>query len=68
MNVPVITYDFESAPSSAALNVAADIANKLQDALMHAYACGVVITVDLEPLEPLAMRNYRMRANVRHGR
>jgi hypothetical protein len=41
------------------------VANLLE-ALVRAYAAGLVVTVDLEPLRPLAMGNYEPHVHVRH--
>jgi hypothetical protein len=46
----------------------ADIAECLDDLLLRAAARGFVIEVRLEPLQPLAMGNYRMLGTVRPAR
>lgn len=44
------------------------IANQLQMLLNAAYDCGYVVTVELAPLQPLAMGNYQMVGQVREQR
>ena len=44
------------------------IHHALVNLLADAEASGVVVTVELEPLQPLAMRHYRMVGNVRGAR
>jgi predicted peroxiredoxin len=39
-----------------------------EDLVRRANAAGVIITVDTQPLKPLAMRNYRLVVDARESR
>jgi hypothetical protein len=52
----------------AAMDAKNRLADQLKLLLETAFELGFVITVETAPLEPLAMRNYRMIGNVRAAR
>jgi len=65
---PVVNFDTNENMTDGQLSTLDDYASRLFQLLRLAYADGVVITVELIPDAPLAMKNYHMRANVRAAR
>lgn len=45
-----------------------EMQRRVDELITYAESNGFVVTIDTEPLQPLAMRNYKMVANVRRAR
>lgn len=67
-NRPKVVVDRTTATANLERRVKFDLGVALQQLLDTAHECGFVITVDLDPQQPLAMGNYRMVGFVRGAR
>lgn len=68
IRTPVVTVSDDCPIPDNLHDTKAYFQERLQRLLADAARVGIVITVDLQPLEPLAMRSYRMVGNVRGAR